>query len=70
MGGVDTIEHGDEGTPEIWKLMVEKNVAYCPTVAAGDATAQYAGWKKGIDPEPARIARKRRDVQGGARLPA
>ncbi len=59
MGGVDTIEHGDEGTPEIWKLMVEKGVAYCPTVAAGDATAQYAGWKKGIDPEPARIARKR-----------
>jgi imidazolonepropionase-like amidohydrolase len=39
--------------------MVEKKVAYCPTVAAGDATAQYAGWKKGVDPEPARIARKR-----------
>jgi len=59
MAGVDTIEHGDEGTPEIWKLMVEKKVAFCPTVAAGDATAQYAGWKKGVDPEPARIARKR-----------
>jgi imidazolonepropionase-like amidohydrolase len=59
MAGVDTIEHGDDGTPEIWKLMVEKNVAFCPTVAAGDATAQYAGWKKGVDPEPARIARKR-----------
>ncbi|MDO8678481.1 MAG: amidohydrolase family protein [Acidobacteriota bacterium] len=59
IGGVETIEHGDEGTPEIWKLMVEKNVAYCPTIAAGDATSQYAGWKKGVDPEPARIARKR-----------
>ena len=59
VGGVETIEHGDEGTPEIWKLMVEKNVAYCPTIAAGDATAQYGGWKKGVDPEPARIARKR-----------
>ena len=59
MGGVDTIEHGDEGTPEIWKLMVENNVAYCPTIAAGDATSQYAGWKKGVDPEPARITRKR-----------
>ena len=55
MGGVETIEHGDEGTPEIWKLMVEKNVAFCPTLAAGDATAQYAGWKKGVDPEPARL---------------
>jgi imidazolonepropionase-like amidohydrolase len=59
LGGVETIEHGDEGTPEIWKLMVEKNVAYCPTIAAPDATAQYAGWKKGVDPEPARLARKR-----------
>ncbi len=59
MGGVETIEHGDEGTPEIWKLMVEKDVAFCPTLAAGDATSQYAGWKKGVDPEPARIQRKR-----------
>jgi imidazolonepropionase-like amidohydrolase len=59
LGGVETIEHGDGGTPEIWKLMVEKNVAYCPTIAAGDATAQYAGWKKGVDPEPERITRKR-----------
>ena len=59
MGGVETIEHGDDGTPEIWKLMVERNVAFCPTIAAGDATSQYAGWKKGVDPEPARITRKR-----------
>ena len=59
MGGVETIEHGDEGTPEIWQLMVEKNVAFCPTIAAGDAISQYGGWKKGVDPEPARIARKR-----------
>jgi imidazolonepropionase-like amidohydrolase len=63
MGGVETIEHGDEGTPDIWKLMVEKNVAFCPTIAAGDATSQYAGWKKGVDPEPARIARKRQTVK-------
>jgi imidazolonepropionase-like amidohydrolase len=59
LGGVETIDHGDEGTPEIWKLMVEKGVAYCPTLAAPDATAQYAGWKKGVDPEPERIAKKR-----------
>src|SRR5690606_2596406 len=59
LGGVETIEHGDEGTPEIWKLMVEKNVAYCPTLAAPDAIAQYGGWKKGVEPEPARLARKR-----------
>ncbi|HEY7289452.1 MAG TPA: amidohydrolase family protein [Vicinamibacterales bacterium] len=57
--GVDTIEHGDNGTAEIFKLMAEKNIALCPTVAAGDATAQYAGWKKGQQPEPPGITRKR-----------
>ena len=52
-------DHGDGGTPEVFKLMVERNVALCPTLAAGDATTQYAGWKKGQAPEPANIARKR-----------
>jgi imidazolonepropionase-like amidohydrolase len=59
LAGVETIEHGDAGTPEIFKLMAEKNVALCPTLAAGDATSQYAGWKKGQAPEPAGITRKR-----------
>src|SRR5258708_11719008 len=59
LGGVETIEHGDSGTPEVFRLMKEHNVALCPTLAAGDATSQYAGWKKGQDPEPAGIARKR-----------
>ena len=58
-GGVDTIEHGDGGTAEIWKLMVERKVGFCPTLAAGDATAQYAGWKKGSAPEPQRLTAKR-----------
>jgi imidazolonepropionase-like amidohydrolase len=59
MAGVTTIEHGDDGTPEVFKLMAQHGVALCPTLAAGDATAQYAGWKKGIDPEPTRITAKR-----------
>jgi imidazolonepropionase-like amidohydrolase len=59
LAGVETIEHGDGGTPEIFKLMADKNVALCPTLAAGDATAQYAGWRKGQAPEPASITRKR-----------
>ena len=59
VAGVTTIEHGDQGTPEVFRLMAERGVALCPTLAAGDATAQYAGWRKGIDPEPARFAQKR-----------
>src|SRR5436305_2510078 len=39
--------------------MKEHNLALCPTLAAGDATSQYAGWKKGEGPEPAGITRKR-----------
>jgi len=35
LAGVDTIEHGGEGTPEIFKLMAEHHVALCPTITAG-----------------------------------
>jgi imidazolonepropionase-like amidohydrolase len=59
LAGVDTIEHGDGGTAEIFKMMAEKHVVLCPTLAAGDATSQYAGWKKGEQPEPPGIVRKR-----------
>jgi imidazolonepropionase-like amidohydrolase len=59
MAGVDDIEHGDGGTAEVFALMKEHDVSYCPTLAAGDATSQYAGWQKGVQPEPASIARKR-----------
>ena len=38
--------------------MKERGVAFCPTVAAGDAVEQYRGWKKGSAPEPARIVEK------------
>jgi len=59
LAGAETIEHGDEGTPEIFKLMVEHRVALCATLAAGDANAQYGGWKKGQQTEPRGIQRKR-----------
>jgi imidazolonepropionase-like amidohydrolase len=59
LAGVRTIEHGDGGTPEVFKLMKEKGVALCPTVAAGDAVSQYNGWKKGIEPDPARVKLKK-----------
>jgi len=63
MAGVDTIQHGDAGTVDVFKLMAERHVALCPTLAAGDANAQYGGWKKGSDPEPAGIRRKRETFQ-------
>jgi imidazolonepropionase-like amidohydrolase len=58
LGGAETIEHGDDGTAEVFKLMVEHHVALCPTLAASEAVARYAGWRKG-QPEPAGLQRKR-----------
>jgi imidazolonepropionase-like amidohydrolase len=59
LAGADTIEHGDGGTPELFTLMVEHNIALCPTLTATEATSQYAGWRKGQDPDPASVQRKR-----------
>lgn len=59
LAGVATIEHGDDGTPELFALMKEKGIALCPTLAAGDAIEQYNGWKKGAEPDPARITQKK-----------
>ncbi len=58
--GVSTIEHGENGNEEVFKLMKDKGVALCPTLAAGDAISQYRGWKKGSDPEPERLANKKK----------
>jgi imidazolonepropionase-like amidohydrolase len=62
LAGVETIEHGDAGTPEVFRLMREHGVALCPTIAAGDAILRYRGWKHG-DAEPARITEKRASVR-------
>ncbi len=35
LAGVATIEHGDNGTPEVFKLMAERGVCYVPTVSVG-----------------------------------
>lgn len=52
--GVDTIEHGDEGTAEVFAAMKAKGIGFCPTLAAGDAIARYRGWN-GASPVPASV---------------
>jgi imidazolonepropionase-like amidohydrolase len=63
LAGVQTIEHGDGGTKEVFELMAAKGVALCPTIAAGDAISQYRGWNKATDPEPKRVKNKRKTVK-------
>ena len=40
LAGVETIEHGDGGTPEIFRLMKQHNVALCPTLSIAGANAE------------------------------
>jgi len=62
--GVETIEHGDGGTLEIFQLMKEKGIGFCPTIAAGWSIATYSGWDFLKDnEEPERIRQKRASIK-------
>jgi imidazolonepropionase-like amidohydrolase len=63
LAGVETIEHGDDGTPEVFALMAERGITLCPTLAASEAMARYRGFRVGIDPEPERLQRKRKSFE-------
>jgi imidazolonepropionase-like amidohydrolase len=59
LAGVRTVEHADDVSAATLQMMKERGIALCPTLAAGDAIAQYRGWKKGVDPEPESIKHRR-----------
>ncbi len=59
LAGAATIEHGEEGDLEIFKLMKERGVAFCPTLAAFEASAVQRGYQPGRDPIPPRLQRSR-----------
>ncbi|HMF74381.1 MAG TPA: amidohydrolase family protein, partial [Bryobacteraceae bacterium] len=56
LAGAETIEHGFDGTPEIFKLMVEHHVALCPTLTAGGGGGRPGRTQPAESPA---IARKR-----------
>lgn len=60
--GVQTIEHGDDGTPDVFRAMAAHHIPLCPTIAADEAIARYRGWKPG-EPEPDLLVRKRASVR-------
>lgn len=68
--GVETIEHGDGGTAEVFSLMKAKGVVFFPTLAASDATERYRGWTGSPDTE--RIRQKKesfnRALASGVRI--
>jgi imidazolonepropionase-like amidohydrolase len=58
LAGCESIEHGNEGDIEVFRLMAKNGVCFCPTLAADEAMARYAGWKP-MTAEPARLRSKR-----------
>jgi imidazolonepropionase-like amidohydrolase len=51
LAGVDTIEHGFGGTPEVFRLMAERHVAYLPTLTAVEAYGEYfEHYVRGVSP--------------------
>jgi imidazolonepropionase-like amidohydrolase len=63
LAGVDTIEHGYGGTPEVFKLMHDRHIALCPTLGASEAYARYfQGWN-GQEPAPESVQENRRSFR-------
>jgi imidazolonepropionase-like amidohydrolase len=52
LAGVETIEHGSGGDAEVLRLMANRKIGLCPTLAAFEAMARYDGWRPNRDPEP------------------
>ena len=65
--GVDTIEHGYGGTPEVFAAMAAKGIALCPTLAASDATSRYRGWD-GSEPAPPAVKLNRESFRLALKL--
>ncbi len=59
LAGVETIEHGDEANAEVFTMMKQRGVAFCPTLSATESTSRYRGWRKGVDADPAAVQRKK-----------
>ena len=47
LAGVETVEHGDDGDVEVFRVLAKQGVGYCPTLAAAEAYTRYAGWRRG-----------------------
>jgi imidazolonepropionase-like amidohydrolase len=63
LAGVATIEHGNDGDEEVFRLMANRSVALCPTLAATEAIQRYRGWQPGTTPMPSSLAGQKTSFQ-------
>ncbi len=61
--GANTIEHGDGGTEEIFRMMKKQGVALCPTLSAGEAIASYQSWERASGELPERLVQKQKSFK-------
>jgi imidazolonepropionase-like amidohydrolase len=63
LAGVDTVEHGYGGTAEIFKMMADRGIGYCPTLGASEAYARYFQHWNGQEPAPESVEKARHAFQ-------
>ena len=63
IAGADTIEHGYGGTAEVFRMMAEREIGYCPTLAASEAYARYFQNWNGAEPAPESVQENRRSFE-------
>jgi imidazolonepropionase-like amidohydrolase len=63
LAGVDTVEHGYGGTAEVFKMMHDRGIALCPTIAASEAYARYFQHWNGEEPAPESVQENRRSFR-------
>ncbi|WP_435008208.1 amidohydrolase family protein [Tundrisphaera lichenicola] len=59
LAGVSTIEHGDGGDAEVFRLMAERHVSFCPTLTILEALARFEGERSGNPPDTRRLQQAR-----------
>src|SRR5436305_1668787 len=63
LAGVDTVEHGYGGTPEVFKLMHDRGTALCPTLGASEPYARHFQGSNGQEPAPESVQHNRHSLQ-------
>lgn len=63
LAGVRTIDHGDGGTPAVFRLMKEHGTWLCPTVAAGASLLEQRTSYRPGQPLPANLRAKQASVK-------
>lgn len=61
--GVESIEHGDGGSLETYRLMAATGIAICPTLGAVEAISRYRGWDGDVSSAPDRIKVKQEQMR-------